>query len=76
MYAITGATGRLGRLVVDELLRTVPGGRIVAAVRSPAKAADLAARGVQVREADYDRPDTLAAAFDGVHRVVLISSAG
>ena len=74
MYAITGATGQLGRLVIDELLRTSPSECIVAAVRSPAKAADLAARGVQVREADYDRPDTLHAAFDGIRRVLLISS--
>ena len=74
MYAITAATGQLGRLVVDALLDAVPADRIVAAVRSPAKAADLAAKGVQVREADYDRPETLAAAFAGVERVLLISS--
>lgn len=74
MYAITAATGQLGRLVIDSLLRTVPADRIVAAVRNPAKAADLSARGVTVREADYDRPETLAAAFAGVDRVLLISS--
>lgn len=74
MYAITGATGQLGRLVVDELLKTVPADRIVAAVRNPAKASDIAAKGVAVREADYDRPDTLRAAFDGVRRLLLISS--
>lgn len=74
MYAITGAGGQLGRLVVDELLKTVPADRIVAAVRDPGKVADLAAKGVRVREADYDRPDTLHAAFEGVRRVLLISS--
>lgn len=74
MYAITGATGQLGRLVVDELLKTVPADRIVAAVRDPAKAAALAARGVHVREADYGRPETLRAALAGVRRVLLISS--
>ena len=74
MYAITGATGQLGRLVVETSLETVPPERIVALVRTPAKAADLAARGVQVREADYDRPQTLATAFAGVERVLLISS--
>ena len=74
MYAITGATGQLGRLVVETLLETVPPASIVALVRTPAKAADLAARGVQVREADYDRPETLATAFAGVKRVLLISS--
>jgi NAD(P)H dehydrogenase (quinone) len=74
MYAVTAATGQLGRLVVDELLKTVPANRIVAAARDPAKAADIAAKGVAVREADYDRPDTLRAAFEGVRRVLLISS--
>jgi len=75
MIAVTGATGQLGRLVIDQLIaRGVPAARIVAAVRSPSKAADLAARGVAVREADYSRPDTLQAAFAGVDRVLLISS--
>ncbi len=74
MIAITGATGQLGRLVIESLLETVDPGTIVAAVRSPEKAADLAARGVQVRHADYDRPDTLQVAFAGVERVLLISS--
>ena len=75
MIVITGATGQLGRLVLAQLLeRGVPAAQIVAAVRNPAKAADLAARGVQVREADYNRPETLAAAFAGADRVLLISS--
>jgi len=74
MYAVTGATGQLGRLVIDALLARVPADRIVALVRDPGKAGDLAAKGVAVREADYDRPDTLAAALDGVERVLLISS--
>jgi NAD(P)H dehydrogenase (quinone) len=74
MIVITGATGQLGRLVINELLKRVPAGRIVAAVRSPDKAADLAALGLQVRPADYDRPDTLARAFQGAEKVLLISS--
>ncbi|MBE7216840.1 MAG: SDR family oxidoreductase [Caulobacteraceae bacterium] len=73
MLAVTGATGRLGRLVVAELLKHVAPGRIVAAVRSLERAVDLAAQGVQVREADYDRPDTLERAFEGVERLLLIS---
>ncbi|TIX44244.1 MAG: KR domain-containing protein, partial [Mesorhizobium sp.] len=60
MYAITGATGQLGRLVIEALLKTIPADRIVAAVRNPGKASDLAEPGVIVREADYNRPDTLA----------------
>ena len=74
MYAVTGATGQLGRLVIQDLLLSVPPGEIVAAVRDPGKAADLASQGVQVRVADYNRPDTLTAAFAGVDRLLLISS--
>lgn len=74
MYAITGATGQLGRLVIEALLKHVPPGEIIAAVRNPAKAGDLAAQGVVVREADYDRPETLGPAFAGARKVLLISS--
>lgn len=74
MYAVTGATGRLGRLVIDALLKTVPAERIVAAVRNPARAGDLAERGVIVREADYSRPETLGPALAGVEKLLLISS--
>jgi NAD(P)H dehydrogenase (quinone) len=70
MIVITGATGQLGRLVVERLLHEVPADQIVAAVRSPEKAADL---GVAVREADYDRPETLASAFAGADKLLLIS---
>ncbi len=74
MYAVTGATGQLGRLVIEALLKTIPANRIVAAVRNPAKASDLAERGVIVREADYSRPDTLGPALAGVEKLLLISS--
>lgn len=75
IIAITGAAGLLGRLVIDELLgRGVAASDIIAAVREPQKAADLAERGLQVREADYDRPDTLSPAFLGADRLLLISS--
>ena len=74
MYAVTGATGQLGRLVIQSLLKTAAPDQVLAAVRDPAKAADLAGQGVQVREADYDRPETLLSAFRGVDRLLLISS--
>ncbi|MFM9899975.1 MAG: SDR family oxidoreductase [Polaromonas sp.] len=74
MIVVTGATGQLGRLVIDALLQTVPAAQVVAAVRQPAKAADLAARGVQVRYADYSQPATLDAAFQGATQLLLISS--
>ncbi|MET8283440.1 SDR family oxidoreductase [Micromonospora sp. NPDC005174] len=73
-YAVTGATGRLGRLVVGHLLDAgVPATEIAAVVRNPQKAADLAARGVEIRQADYDDPSTLPGAVAGVRRLLLIS---
>jgi NAD(P)H dehydrogenase (quinone) len=74
MIVISAASGQLGRLVIEELLKQLPASDIIAAVRNPAKAGDLAARGVQVRLADYDRPDTLDAAFRGADKLLLISS--
>jgi len=74
MIVITGASGQLGRLVIEELLKKRPAAEIVAAVRHPAKVADLAARGVQVRVADYTLPATLEAAFAGADQLLLISS--
>ncbi len=74
LIAVTGATGQLGGLVVEALLgRGVPAGRIVAGVRDVGKAAGLASRGVEVRVADYARPETLRTAFEGVGRVLLVS---
>jgi NAD(P)H dehydrogenase (quinone) len=70
-YAVTGATGQLGRLVVEKLKAKVAPAQIVALARSPAKAADL---GVAVREFDYSKPETLAAALAGVDTLLLISS--
>ncbi|MGA6171107.1 SDR family oxidoreductase [Streptomyces sp. NPDC012600] len=70
---VTGATGELGRLVIDELLATVPAGEIAAVVRNKEKAAALAARGVELRIANYDHPETLAGAFRPGDRVLLIS---
>lgn len=69
--AITGATGQLGRLVVDRLKTKVPAAQLVALVRSPAKAAEL---GISTRTADYVQPQTLAAALAGIDTLLLISS--
>lgn len=69
--AITGATGQLGRLVIEKLKARVPAGEIIALARDPAKAADL---GVPVRVADYAQPETLSAALAGVGTLLLISS--
>lgn len=74
MIAITGAAGQLGRLVIDELLKTVSPETLVAVVRNPAKVSNLAERGVQVREADYNDRTALNAALQGVEKLLLISS--
>ncbi|WP_020666473.1 SDR family oxidoreductase [Amycolatopsis nigrescens] len=74
MIVVTGATGQLGRLVVESLLEKIPATELAVAVRTPAKAADLAERGVDVRAADYGDPAALAAAVKGADKVLLISS--
>ncbi|MFF3427495.1 SDR family oxidoreductase [Streptomyces sp. NPDC002602] len=70
---VTGATGSLGRLVIEELLERVLAERVAVVVRNKEKAADLAARGIDVRIADYDEPASLAGAFGAGDRVLLIS---
>jgi NAD(P)H dehydrogenase (quinone) len=71
---VTGASGQLGHLVVQELLKRCEAADIVALVRDPAKAADLAALGVEVRPADYDDRASLDAAVAGLDKLLLISS--
>ncbi len=73
MIVVTGATGKLGRLVIAGLLEHVPPAEIVAAVRNPDKAAGFAALGVQVRDANYDKPETLRSAFVDADTLLLIS---
>jgi NAD(P)H dehydrogenase (quinone) len=73
-FAVTGATGHLGRLAVTALLdRGVPATDVVAVVRDAGRAADLAALGVQVRVADYGDPTALKAALTGVDRLLFVS---
>ena len=60
---VTAATGQLGSLVIDELLERVPASEVVAVVRNAEKGADIAARGVELRIADYSDPESLAKAF-------------
>lgn len=71
---VTGATGHLGRLIVESLLRRgVPAGQIVALGRSVDRLADLADRGVVVRAADYTDPDSLRAAFADAEKLMFVS---
>lgn len=75
LYAVTGASGQLGRIAVKGLLaRGIAASGIVAVVRDRGRAGDLAALGVQLREADYTGPETLVAALAGVSRLLLVSS--
>ncbi|MCL5263294.1 MAG: SDR family oxidoreductase [Acidobacteria bacterium] len=74
MIAITGANGNLGKLIVKGLLKKLPASQIVAAVRDPQKSVDLRDLGVEVRNADYDRPETLFEAFTGIEKLLLISA--
>lgn len=72
--AVTGATGHLGALIIDSLLqRGVAASDLVAVVRNEAKAADLAAQGIQLGVASYEDESALASALQGVDRLVLVS---
>lgn len=73
-YAVTGASGQLGRLVVAALVARVGASAVAAIVRDPAKAAGLLPEGITIRSGDYDKPQELASAFAGIERVLLISS--
>jgi NAD(P)H dehydrogenase (quinone) len=73
-YTVTGATGQLGRLIIGDLIAGgVPAADITAVVRDPAKATDLADRGVGVRTADYTQPEALATALAGTGTLMFVS---
>lgn len=72
---VTGASGAFGRAAAGQLIDELGGAQVVLTTRTPAKLADLAARGAQVRYADFDDPATLPAAFAGGKRMLLISTA-
>jgi NAD(P)H dehydrogenase (quinone) len=72
-YAVTGATGKLGRLALDELLKQTDAANIVALARDPSTLQEYDQLGVQVRKADYDDPGSLKTALQGVDRLLLIS---
>ncbi|RKH18017.1 SDR family oxidoreductase [Corallococcus sp. CA047B] len=74
MIVVTGATGQLGRLIVEKLVARVPADRIAVSVRDEQKAQDLAARGVRVRRGDFTDPKSLEQAFEGASQVLLVSS--
>jgi NAD(P)H dehydrogenase (quinone) len=73
---VTGATGKLGSKVIESLLKSVPASNLVVSVRNPEKAEGLRNRGVEVRQGDFDRPETLDNAFKGIDRLLIISADG
>ena len=73
---VTGATGKFGTKVVETLLKTVPASQLAVSVRKPEKAEGLRARGVEVRQGDFDHPETLDSAFAGIDRLLIISADG
>lgn len=72
--AITGATGQLGNLVIEQLLQLTAAQNIVALVRNIDKAEHFKAQGIELREFDYDRPETLVPALSGIDKLLLISA--
>ena len=72
--AITGATGQLGNLVIEQLLQLTAAQNIVALVRNIDKAEHFKAQGIELREFDYDHPETLVPALSGIDKLLLISA--
>ena len=76
MIIVTGASGKLGSEVVNNLLRLVPAAEVAVSVRDPKSAAAFAERGVEVRRGDYDWPSALERAFAGADRLLIVSAGG
>lgn len=74
MIVVTGATGKLGKLVVGELASRIPVEELGVSVRDPEKARDFEERGIRVRKGDFAAPQTLAHAFEGALQVLIVSS--
>lgn len=72
MIVVTGASGHLGHFAVEQLL--AKGEKVIALARNTDKAKNLAAKGAEVRQADYEKPETLAAAFRGADKLLLVSA--
>ncbi|KHF41510.1 SDR family oxidoreductase [Halalkalibacter okhensis] len=73
---VTGATGKLGSKIVDTLLKSVSADQLVVSARNPEKAEGLRAQGVEVRQGDFDNPESLDEAFAGIDRLLIISADG
>ncbi|MGV0877575.1 SDR family oxidoreductase [Martelella sp. FLE1502] len=71
---VTGATGNIGRMTLQHLLKRVPASDLVGLARDPSKAADLAAKGIEIRQGDYFDHEGLVGAFAGIGKVMLVSA--
>ena len=71
---VTGATGNIGRMTLKHLLNRVPASDLVGLARDSAKAADLAAKGIEIRQGDYFDHERLVRAFEGIDKVMLVSA--
>lgn len=71
---VTGATGNLGALVVEDLLKMLPAEQIAVSVRDPKKADKLSTVGIDVRYGNFNEPESLVKAFEGIERLLIISS--
>ncbi len=74
MIIVTGATGQLGRAIVQNLVGRIPANQVGASVRDVGKAADLEALGVRVRQGDFAKPESLSGAFEGATQILIVSS--
>ena len=73
---VTGATGKFGSIVIDRLREKMKASDLIVSVRNPEKARHLAEAGVEVRQGDFDQPDQLVETFQGVDKLLLISTDG
>jgi NAD(P)H dehydrogenase (quinone) len=71
---VTGASGGIGRKTLHHLLKLRPAAQLAGLVRDPSKAQDLAARGIELRRGDYLDKASLPAAFEGIEKVMLVST--
>jgi NAD(P)H dehydrogenase (quinone) len=74
VYGVSGASGRLGRITAETLLRRVSADQVVLSTRTPGSLHDLAAAGADVRYADFDQPESLSGAFAGIDRMFMVSA--
>ena len=74
VIVVTGATGKLGKLIVEELASRMPRGEMGVSVRDLEKAAGLRERGIRVRQGDFAQPDALGDAFEGASQLLMVSS--